>query len=120
MRGDELARELEEGTVQLLDVRSHEEFAGAAGYPFDPRQGHIEGATHLEWSDLFGPDGRPLAREAVVALLQERAVDLELDIVCYCHSGSRSQMAVVALRAAGFERVHNYDGSWHEWSRREG
>lgn len=119
MTGDELARALDDGSVQVLDVRSHEEFTGVAGYPCDPRQGHIAGAVHLEWSDLFGPDGRPLSRGAAATLLRERDADLELDIVCYCHSGSRSQMAVVALQAAGFERVHNYDGSWHEWSRRE-
>ena len=120
MTGDELARALEDGSVQLLDVRSHEEFTGAAGYPCDPRQGHIQGAVHLEWSDLFKSEGCPLAREAALMLLQERGLDPGKDIVCYCHSGQRSQMAVVALRAAGFERVHNYDGSWHEWSRRAG
>ena len=120
MTGDELALALADGAVQLLDVRSQEEFSGLAGYPCDSRQGHIEGAVHLEWSDLFGPDGRPLAREAALTLLHERGVDPGKDIVCYCHSGQRSQMAVVALRAAGFEGVHNYDGSWHEWSRRAG
>ena len=119
MTADELAGRLAEGSVQLLDVRSHEEFAGEAGYPCDPRQGHIPGAVHLEWEELFSAGGRPLGREEALALLVERGVDPDADIVCYCHSGNRSQMAVVALRAAGFERVHNYDGSWHEWSRRE-
>ena len=119
MTADELARRLEEGTLRLLDVRSREEYTGEAGYPCDPRQGHIPGAVHLEWVELFGASGRPLGREEASALLLERGVDPDADIVCYCHSGSRSQMAVAALRAAGFERVDNYDGSWHEWARRE-
>jgi thiosulfate/3-mercaptopyruvate sulfurtransferase len=38
------------------------------------------------------------------------------EIVTYCHSGSRSARAVLALRAAGY-RARNYAGSWHEWSR---
>jgi thiosulfate/3-mercaptopyruvate sulfurtransferase len=116
---DELALRLGERSVALLDVRSLAEYTGEAGYPCDPRQGHISGAVQLEWTDLFAGDGRPLDREAILALLRERGVGSGKDIVCYCHSGNRSQMAVVALRAAGFERVENYDGSWHEWSRRE-
>jgi thiosulfate/3-mercaptopyruvate sulfurtransferase len=40
------------------------------------------------------------------------------EIAAYCHSGSRSALAVQVLRAAGYE-ARNYEGSWHEWSRRE-
>jgi thiosulfate/3-mercaptopyruvate sulfurtransferase len=36
--------------------------------------------------------------------------------VTYCHSGSRSALATLALRSAGY-RARNYAGSWHEWSR---
>jgi thiosulfate/3-mercaptopyruvate sulfurtransferase len=39
------------------------------------------------------------------------------ELVAYCHSGSRSALAVQLLRAAGYE-ARNYAGSWHEWSRR--
>ena len=45
--GDELARLLAEDSVTLLDVRTPEEFSGEAGYPCDPRQGHIEGAVNI-------------------------------------------------------------------------
>ena len=38
------------------------------------------------------------------------------EVVAYCHSGSRSARATLALRAAGY-RARNYAGSWHEWSR---
>jgi thiosulfate/3-mercaptopyruvate sulfurtransferase len=38
------------------------------------------------------------------------------ELVTYCHSGSRSARATLALRAAGY-RARNYAGSWHEWSR---
>ena len=118
MTGDELARRIEEGTVSVLDVRSRAEYTGEAGYPCDPRQGHIPGAAHLDWQELFAAEGRPLERGAVLALLAERGVDPEREIVTYCHSGQRSELAAAALRAAGFERVTNYVGSWHEWSRR--
>ena len=38
------------------------------------------------------------------------------EVVAYCHSGSRSALATLALRYAGYN-ARNYAGSWHEWSR---
>ena len=38
------------------------------------------------------------------------------EVVAYCHSGSRSALATLALRSAGYD-ARNYAGSWHEWSR---
>lgn len=110
MTGDELARRLEDGSASLLDVRTPEEFHGEMGYPCDPRQGHIEGAVNVPVDDL-------LASRDVRQLLTSRGVDLGREIVAYCHSGQRSEVAAAALRAAGLDAV-NYEGSWHEWSRR--
>ena len=103
---DELIRRREE--LALLDVRTAAEFRGEAGYPCDPRQGHIAGARNVELGALLErtPEG---IRELVG--LPEGA-----EVVAYCHSGSRSALAVQVLRAAGYE-ARNYAGSWHEWSR---
>jgi thiosulfate/3-mercaptopyruvate sulfurtransferase len=106
---EELAGRLGEPGLVLLDVRTEHEFTGALGAPCDPRQGHIPGARHLELSTLVRRDPRRL-RELVDA--PEGA-----EVVCYCHSGSRSAMAVALLEGAGY-RARNYAGSWHEWSRR--
>ena len=38
------------------------------------------------------------------------------EVIAYCHSGNRSELASQLLRAAGYE-ARNYVGSWHEWSR---
>jgi 3-mercaptopyruvate sulfurtransferase SseA len=104
--GDELAGLLDEGSVTLVDVRTPEEFSGEAGYPCDPRHGHIEGAVNV-----------PL--EVLMADMQAALGDLDTSrpIVAYCHSGQRSEMAAALLRSAGFE-AENYAGSWHDWSRR--
>ena len=107
MTGDELARLLDEGSVTVLDVRTLEEFSGAAGYPCDPRQGHIKGAANIPLEVLM------VDMEAALADL-----DTSRPIVAYCHSGQRSEMAVALLRAAGHDAT-NYVGSWHEWSQRE-
>jgi thiosulfate/3-mercaptopyruvate sulfurtransferase len=108
---DELQALLAEGAVQVLDVRSAEEYEGTGGYSCDPRQGHVPGAVNIEWTELVagGADVR--------ALLADRGLDSEGRIVCYCHSGSRSAYVVAALAAAGVA-AENYEGSWHEWSQR--
>ncbi len=109
----ELAGRLGDAQLAILDVRRDEEYTGRQGSPCDPRQGHIPGARHVEFSTLFAGPGEPLPAEEIRALvgLPEGA-----DVVSYCHSGSRSALATLALRAAGY-RARNYPGSWHEWSR---
>jgi len=108
---EELTSRLDDPALTLLDVRTEDEFRGRQGYPCDPRQGHIPGARHLHVQDLFAGPGQPLGPEEIRALVGE--VD---DVVTYCHSGSRSALATLALRSAGY-RARNYAGSWHEWSR---
>jgi thiosulfate/3-mercaptopyruvate sulfurtransferase len=110
---DELASRLGDPQLTILDVRRPGEYRGKEGSACDPRQGHIPGARHLEVGSLFGGPGTPLPADAIRALvgLPEGA-----EIVAYCHSGSRSALAAMALRSAGY-RARNYPGSWHEWSR---
>ena len=109
----ELLSRLEDARLTILDVRTDEEFAGRTGYPCDPRQGHIPGARHVHVQDLFAAPGTPLAADEARALIGDAE-----EIVAYCHSGSRSALATLALRAAGYD-ARNYAGSWHEWSRHD-
>jgi thiosulfate/3-mercaptopyruvate sulfurtransferase len=108
---DELASRLEDPALTILDVRTAQEFAGKGGYPCDPRQGHIPSARHLHVQELFSGPGRPLQRDEARVLVGDAQ-----EIVAYCHSGSRSALATLALRFAGYD-ARNYAGSWHEWSR---
>jgi thiosulfate/3-mercaptopyruvate sulfurtransferase len=103
---DELIRRRDELTV--LDVRGPGEYSGRAGYPCDPRQGHIPGARNVEVTELLTRS--PEEIRTLVGLPEG------VEVVTYCHSGSRSQHAAEALRAAGYD-ARNYPGSWHEWSR---
>ena len=111
----EIASRLGDESLTLLDIRTPDEFTGRRGSPCDPRQGHIPGARLVELGDLFVGAGEPAAPERVreVVGLPEGA-----EVVAYCHSGSRSALAALALRAAGYN-ARNYPGSWHEWSRHD-
>jgi thiosulfate/3-mercaptopyruvate sulfurtransferase len=109
----ELGSRLGDETLMILDVRTEDEYRGKQGYPCDPRQGHIPGARHLHVQELFSSTGQPLPGDHVRTLVGDPE-----EIVTYCHSGSRSALATLALRGAGY-RVRNYAGSWHEWSRHD-
>jgi 3-mercaptopyruvate sulfurtransferase SseA len=50
---EELRRRLGEDALTILDVRSYREYAGEAGAPCDPRQGHLPGARHLDLQELM-------------------------------------------------------------------
>jgi thiosulfate/3-mercaptopyruvate sulfurtransferase len=110
---EEIAGRLGDPKLTILDVRTTEEYAGKRGYPCDPRQGRIPGARHVHVEDLFVASGEPVPDDHIRA----RIGDAD-EIIAYCHSGSRSAVATLALRAAGY-RARNYAGSWHEWSRHE-
>ena len=112
---DELARGLDDPGLTLLDNRREDEYTGRGGYPCDPRQGHIPGARRLEHTQLFAGPGRPRPSDEIRELV---GLPEDAEIVTYCHSGSRSALATLALRAAGY-RARNYAGSWHEWSRHD-
>jgi thiosulfate/3-mercaptopyruvate sulfurtransferase len=111
----ELSARLEDSALTILDVRTPDEFTGRRGSRCDPRQGHIPGARNVEVGELFEAPGRPASPERIRELvgLPEGA-----EIVAYCHSGSRSALATLALRSAGYG-ARNYAGSWHEWSRHD-
>ena len=111
IEADELARRLDDATLTILDVRTAGEYSGTRGHACDPRQGHVPGARNVDVGALANCE--TIAEvEALVALPPGA------EIAAYCHSGSRSALAVQVLRAAGYE-ARNYAGSWHEWSRLE-
>jgi thiosulfate/3-mercaptopyruvate sulfurtransferase len=111
----DLASRLGDPTLKLLDVRTPDEFSGRRGNQCDPRQGHIPGARNLDVAGLFEGPGRPASPERVRELV---GLPEGTEIVAYCHSGSRSALATLALRSAGYD-ARNYAGSWHEWSRHD-
>ena len=110
---EELAGRLDDRSLTILDVRHEEEFTGKRGSACDPRQGHIPGARHVDVELLFAGPGVPQTAGRIRELV---GAPEGAEVVAYCHSGSRSAIATLALRSAGYA-ARNYAGSWHEWSR---
>lgn len=110
---DEIAARLGDPSLTILDVRRDDEYTGRGGSACDPRQGHIPGAKHVEVGTLYAGPGQPESPERIRELV---GAPEGSEVVAYCHSGSRSALATLALRSAGYD-ARNYAGSWHEWSR---
>ena len=83
---------ISKGNVQLLDVRTPEEFA----------EGHLEGAINI---DLFSND---FMRDATSILKKEEP------IYVYCRSGRRSKTAGTKLARLGYKSI-NLDGGIIAW-----
>src|SRR5581483_4945524 len=111
----EIAGRLGDEALVILDVRREEEYTGKRGSACDPRQGHIPGAKRVEVGELFAAPGVPHAPERIRELV---GAPEGAEVIAYCHSGSRSALATLALRSAGYD-ARNYAGSWHEWSRHD-
>lgn len=86
---EEVRRLLDEGAVDLIDVRE----------PYEHAAGRIEGARHVEIPKL-------------TAAASE--LDPERPIVFYCRSGARSAMTTQAFRASGFS-AFNMTGGLLAW-----
>lgn len=108
---------LEDDRVIFFDARSSGEYAGEDERG-NPRAGHIPGAIHYEWTNVFQEDGslRP-ANDIRAELDGLGLLDPDKVVVAYCQGGFRSAVIYSVLRWLGQPEVANYDGSWWEYSR---
>jgi thiosulfate/3-mercaptopyruvate sulfurtransferase len=119
-RRDEVIAEI--GRVNLVDVRSPDEFAGRllapAHLPQEQAQrgGHIPGARNVPWSKAAAEDGTFQPDQALRALYAEAGLDFGTDTIAYCRIGERSAHTWFVLHELlGLPNVKNYDGSWTEY-----
>ncbi len=91
----EQAEKLIADGIQLLDVRTQEEWD----------EGHLKGAKRVD----FAAEG--FLEKAKAAL------DPKKPVLVYCRSGGRSAKATKALREAGFGTVHDMAGGITAWQK---
>src|SRR5690554_3190457 len=98
-----------------LDTREAREFAGKTPYG-ESRGGHVAGAKHLHYEELFAADGRLLPRATIKAKLAKLGIAPDTEVAAYCTGGVRSGWMVVILQHLGYTKARNYAGSMWEWS----
>lgn len=113
----EVAAGLEDSSIQLVDARGADRFAGQ-NETIDPVAGHVPGALNRPFQQNLGPDGcfKPadtLRREWSTLLGHEKGSQ----VVAMCGSGITACQNLLALEVAGLGGGRLYAGSWSEWIR---
>lgn len=113
---DQVARALDSGSEQLVDVRPPGRFRGEDPEPRPGiRRGHMPGAVNLPYQTLFREDGTMLDEEGLRGRIRDAGIDLERPVVTSCGSGITAAIVNLALHRLGHGRNAVYDGSWAEW-----
>jgi thiosulfate/3-mercaptopyruvate sulfurtransferase len=117
---------LDDDDLELVDVRSEEEFTGEKIAPEGmsetaQRGGHIPGATNISWSEAVNEDSTFKSRDELEEIYESRGITDNKKTVAYCRIGERSSHSWFVLHfLLGHDNVVNYDGSWTEWGNRVG
>ncbi|OIV37809.1 sulfurtransferase [Mangrovactinospora gilvigrisea] len=110
------------GSLNLVDVRSPDEFSGKLLAPAhlpqeqSQRAGHVPSAKNIPWSKAANDDGTFRSDDELKSLYEGEGVDLSKDTIAYCRIGERSAHTWFVLHELlGQQNVKNYDGSWTEY-----
>jgi thiosulfate/3-mercaptopyruvate sulfurtransferase len=110
------------GKLNLVDVRSPDEFSGKLLAPAhlpqeqSQRAGHVPTAKNIPWSKAANDDGTFRSDDELTKLYKDEGVDFGKDTIAYCRIGERSAHTWFVLHELLEQpNVKNYDGSWTEY-----
>ncbi|WP_408960090.1 sulfurtransferase [Natrinema sp. 74] len=107
---DAVADALERDAL-FVDTREKDEFEEA----------RLPGAVRFDWREVVDDETRRLKPEAELeALLADRGITRDREIVLYCNTARRISHTYVVLQALGYEDVAFYEGSLTEWLENDG
>lgn len=96
LNADQFEQKLQMEDVQLVDVRTADEFA----------EGHLPNALNI---DINGDEFE----------LQTAKLDKEKPVMVYCKMGGRSAKAASKLKEQGFKNITDLDGGITSWKEAE-
>ena len=111
-------KNLKNDKVVIVDVRSQKEYdAKAKDDKNITRKGHIDGAVHFEFKNVFNEDGTIKSKEEIIKAAKNAGITADKEIILYCASSVRAGIVFMALTdVAGFSNVKVYDGAYYEWN----
>lgn len=113
METDELLSHYDD--YKIIDVRTDEEYEGAVKYG-EAKGGHLPGAIHVRYTDLFREGGTLRSQEDIVQMMADAGISKDDKIVAYCTGGIRYAYMQLVLEMAGYENTWNYDQSYWRWA----
>jgi len=109
------------GLGRLVDARPAKVYRGEGKSWM--RNGHIPGASNLDWTSLVRADNQSLLkpRKEIEKLVADAGLRKEDPIIVYCGTGREATLLYLALaHVLEWPRVRLYEGSWTEWCSVEG
>src|SRR5919198_751439 len=95
--------------VIIVDTRTEQEHM----------QARIPGSVLHNWEQGLGSNGAMFRnKEELKKDFENNGITPDKEIICYCHSGSRSSHKFLQFKQAGFNNVRMYDGSIIDWAQR--
>jgi thiosulfate/3-mercaptopyruvate sulfurtransferase len=115
---DDVRMALVGDSVQIVDARPTDRFAGKAPEPRPGlRSGHMPRSFNVPYGKLI-ENGHLAPRTRIEAAFADAGVDLDKPIITSCGSGITAAILTLALESIGREPKGLYDGSWAEWGSR--
>lgn len=117
---DVIAAAEKRSDVQLVDIRSADEYNGKVFAPqgvqeLAVRAGHVPGAVNVPWGQAVAVDGTFKSAEELKKVYGAVGIDGSKPVITYCRIGERSSHTWFALKKILGYDVRNYDGSWTEY-----
>jgi len=112
---DEVALASKEPGVELVDVRSPEEYKGDKKNDAVSRAGHISSAENVPASSLV-QGGQFKSVDEINKVMEEKGVRPEASAITYCNTGRQASVGYFVLRLTGRENISLYDGSMSDWT----
>src|SRR6516162_9757905 len=105
-------------SIQVVDARPADRFAGAAPEPRPGlRRGHMPGARNVPYTALI-EDGTLVSAERIRGALAAGGVDIDKPIITSCGSGVTAATLWLALDSLGKSPQAHYNGASAEWGAR--
>lgn len=118
---DVIAAADKKADVQLLDIRSPDEYQGKIFAPegvkeLSVRAGHVPGTINIPWGKNVNQEtGAFKSVEELKKLYSDAGIDGKKPVIAYCRIGERSSLSwFVLTQLLGYD-AKNYDGSWTEY-----
>ncbi|MBI5439667.1 MAG: sulfurtransferase [Deltaproteobacteria bacterium] len=112
---DEVRANMNKPDVVLVDAREPREYGGKTPYG-ESRGGHVPGAIHVYYKDLYDKSGYYVRSPAELdAFLASKGLSKDKKVIAYCTGGVRSGFLTAVLASYGYS-VKNYAGSMWDWA----
>ncbi|KAL3637602.1 threonyl-tRNA synthetase [Castilleja foliolosa] len=113
---EQVQKNIEEQTHQLVDARSKARFDGVAPEPRKGiRGGHVPGSKCIPFIQMLDNSQTLLPADELKKKYEEEGVSLDSPIAVSCGTGVTACILALGLHRLGKTDVPVYDGSWTEW-----